>query len=261
MGGAASVSRATSKTRAVLALRTRSEHQPAQPTKNKLRSLEAAPRHGVKVIRSYALPSGAILCYSIGNVERFTGDAIVNAASEGCLGGAGVDGAITKAGGPKLAAARQRLKEVSRGVRCPTGSAVVTVGGALKAKWCIHAVGPRYGSRPKDEDDALLRSAYAAALDLAAERKAASVAFPLLSGGVFKGQQSSLEVALKGVQQVASSACAGLEVHLVAFGADLEGQKAIGQACEAVAGAKRPASPQNRHQRATGRPEEYAPRS
>ncbi len=94
---------------------------------------------------------------SVGSVVGFLGDAIVNAANEGCLGGGGVDGAITKAGGKPLAAARLALpiigyrgRRSASAVRCLAGDAVATVGGHLSAKWCIHAVGPIFDG---DEDE------------------------------------------------------------------------------------------------------------
>jgi hypothetical protein len=67
-------------------------------------------------------------------------DAIVNAANTGCLGGGGVDGAISSAGGEDLYQARRALPELnSRGLRCKTGDAKITIGGDLNARFCIHA--------------------------------------------------------------------------------------------------------------------------
>jgi O-acetyl-ADP-ribose deacetylase (regulator of RNase III) len=79
--------------------------------------------------------------------------AIGNAANSALAGGGGVDGAIHRAGGPVILS---ELKTKYKG--CPTGSAVITGGGHLKAKFVIHAVGPRYSGSPKDAD--LLASAY-----------------------------------------------------------------------------------------------------
>jgi hypothetical protein len=73
-------------------------------------------------------------------------DAIVNAANEAMLGGGGVDGAIHSAAGPELYAACYAVPEVTRGVRCPTGSAVITGGFNLPASKVIHTVGPIYSS-------------------------------------------------------------------------------------------------------------------
>merc|ERR1712110_414450 len=102
------------------------------------------------------------------------------------------------------------------------------------------------GAAPKAQNDELLRSAYANSLKIAASKQLATIAFPLLSGGVFKGRQSSVDVARVGVQQIVASAYAGVEVHMVAFGADVDAQAAIGQACaEAGAVAEGPVAPAN----------------
>ena len=84
-----------------------------------------------------------VVAIAKGSVVDFTGSAIVNAANEACLGGGGVDGAITAAGGKALADARKALPELDKKrTRCPTGECVVTISGELKAKdYCLHAVG------------------------------------------------------------------------------------------------------------------------
>jgi len=89
-----------------------------------------------------------------------------------------VCGAIHRAAGPELAEA------VAKHGSCPTGSAVSTPGFRLKAKWVIHAVGPRWSSGSRDEDG-LLASAYRTSLKIAREIGAKSVAFPAISTGIY----------------------------------------------------------------------------
>ena len=118
-----------------------------------------------------------------GDLTRTRADAIVNAANPGMLGGGGVDGAIHYAAGPELLLACRAVREVSRGVRCPTGEARITPAFRLAAKWVIHAVGPVY--REKPEDAAALASAYRAAFALAVENGARTVAAPAVSCGAY----------------------------------------------------------------------------
>jgi O-acetyl-ADP-ribose deacetylase (regulator of RNase III) len=104
--------------------------------------------------------------------------AIGNAANSALAGGGGVDGAIHRVGGPIL---MSELKAQYKG--CPTGSAVITSGGNLKAKYVIHAVGPRYSGSPKDAE--LLSGAYRKSLELCTQHKIESIAFPSISTGIY----------------------------------------------------------------------------
>jgi len=169
---------------------------------------------------------GGWLIVSAGSVLDFEGDAIVNAANEGCITGGGVDGAITDAGGPELKEARQELPVVegSRGVRCPTGEARITIGGSLKVPYCIHAVGPNYnvrlgtGKASLQECDELVANAYRCSLECAKDKEIQTVGFSLLSAGVFKGPQSLEKVLEMGIIGIRQGWYPGLdEVHLVAF--------------------------------------------
>lgn len=112
-----------------------------------------------------------------GNIVAVQADAIVNAANSGLVGGDGVDGAIHRAGGPTI------MEECRKIGGCPTGSAVATTAGRLKAQYIFHAVGPIY-SHHRDEAR-LLAGAYQACLDLAEQYALKSIAFPSISTGVY----------------------------------------------------------------------------
>lgn len=113
-----------------------------------------------------------------GNITKQDTDAIVNAANTSLLGGGGVDGAIHRAGGPKI------LEECRKIGGCPTGEARITTGGNLKARYVIHTVGPIYHDGKKHEAE-LLANAYKNSLKLASQYKLKSVAFPSISTGAY----------------------------------------------------------------------------
>ncbi|GAB3144522.1 O-acetyl-ADP-ribose deacetylase [Micromonospora sonneratiae] len=111
-------------------------------------------------------------------------DAVVNAANSSLLGGGGVDGAIHRRGGPAILEECRALRASRYGRGLPTGQAVATTAGNLPARWVIHTVGPVWSA---DEDRSrLLRDCYANSLRVADELGATSVAFPLISAGVYR---------------------------------------------------------------------------
>ena len=117
-----------------------------------------------------------------GDITAQATDAIVNAANSGLMGGGGVDGAIHRAGGPAILEECRQIRE-ERG-RLPTGKAVITTGGKLKARHVIHTVGPVWHDGSRGEAD-LLASAYGESLKLAVERGLRSISFPSISTGAY----------------------------------------------------------------------------
>jgi O-acetyl-ADP-ribose deacetylase (regulator of RNase III) len=110
--------------------------------------------------------------------------AIANAANSHLIGGGGVDGAIHRAAGPRLAQALDEVRRRLPGRVLPAGGAVVTPGFSLPVGHVIHCVGPVY-SHEGERAPALLRSAYVEALRICRERAFDSVAFPAISTGVY----------------------------------------------------------------------------
>ena len=113
-----------------------------------------------------------------GDITKEATEAIVNAANSGLRGGGGVDGAIHRAGGPQI------MEECRKIGGCPTGNAVITSGGLLKAKYVIHAVGPIYHGGEKGDAE-FLAGAYLNSLKRASENKILSISFPSLSTGAY----------------------------------------------------------------------------
>ncbi len=118
-----------------------------------------------------------------GDITRQAVDAVVNAANHTLLGGGGVDGAIHRKGGPDILAECRRIRAERYPDGLPTGESIATTAGRLPARWVIHTVGPRY-ARTTDKSPQL-RSCYATSLAVADQLGARTVAFPLVSAGIY----------------------------------------------------------------------------
>lgn len=114
-----------------------------------------------------------------GDITTEDVDAVVNAANTAMRGGGGVDGAIHASGGPEILADCVRL--FPHGL--PTGQAGATTAGAMPARWVIHVVGPNYAAGQRDRS--LLTGCYARALEVADGLGARTIAFPLVSAGIY----------------------------------------------------------------------------
>lgn len=147
-----------------------------------------------------------------GDITRQDVDAVVNAANHRMRGGGGVDGAIHAAGGPAV------LEDCER--RFPdglaTGDAGWTTAGLMPARWVIHVVGPNY--RAGQTDRSLLTSCYRRALEVADELGARTVAFPLVSAGIYGWpKDDAIDAAVETLRGTPTQV---EEARLVAFGRD-----------------------------------------
>jgi O-acetyl-ADP-ribose deacetylase (regulator of RNase III) len=146
-----------------------------------------------------------------GDITRQQVDAVVNAANRAVRGGGGVDGAIHRAGGPDIL--RDCIARFPHGLA--TGDAGWTTGGRLPARWVIHVVGPNHTAGERDRR--LLESCYRRALKVADEVGAQSIAFPLVSAGVYGWpREDAVDVA---VTTIAAARTAVREARIVAFDA------------------------------------------
>lgn len=145
----------------------------------------------------------------LGDITTQPVDAIVNAANNAMRGGGGVDGAIHRAGGPTIL--QDCIIRFPEGLA--TGDAGATTAGDLPARWVIHTVGPNHAAGQRDRG--LLESCYRRALAVADEIGARSVAFPLISAGVYGWPRADAIAAA--IDTIAATDTAVEDVRLVAF--------------------------------------------
>ena len=149
-----------------------------------------------------------------GDITEQQVDAVVNAANSGLMGGGGVDGAILRAGGQAQLDARRALRD--RIGSLPTGQAAASDAGDMLARWVIHVVGPVWHASV--DRSQLLASCYSAALRVADELGAGSVAFPAVSAGVYGWPvPSAADIAVGTVRRTPTNVA---EVRFVLFGTD-----------------------------------------
>lgn len=154
-------------------------------------------------------PEHPVIRVVYGDITRLSVDAIVNAANRGLSGGGGVDGAIHRAAGPRLAECCRRIGG------CETGCAKITPGFGLPARFVIHTVGPVWSGGGKGEDD-LLAACYRNSLRCADEAGCRSIAFPAISTGAYGfPAERAARVALTSIREYFNGVTGIREVLLV----------------------------------------------
>ena len=144
-----------------------------------------------------------------GDITAQEVDAVVNAADRRMRGGGGVDGAIHRAGGP--AVLEDCVRRFPDGLA--TGEAGWTTAGEMAARWVVHVVGPNH--RRGERDRGLLTSCYANALRVADELGARTIAFPLISAGIFGWPKDDAVAAC--VETLRTTESQVTEARIVAF--------------------------------------------
>lgn len=170
--------------------------------------------------RTLAALLGGRVLVRIGDITQEDAGAVVNAANSTLLGGGGVDGAIHRAAGTSLLDACREVRKTLFPGGLPTGEAVATPGGMLRAALVIHTVGPVWGSHAGRESE-LLASCYERSLDIAATKSLSTIAFPAISTGVFGfPREKAAAVASKAIAAHLSTHHLPREVRLVFFSAE-----------------------------------------
>ena len=153
----------------------------------------------------------------VGDITKQDVEAIVNAANSSLLGGGGVDGAIHRAGGPAILEECRDIRRTRFPQGLPSGEAVITTGGNLKALYVIHTVGPIWAEQRGKEAE-LLANCYHNSLTLAIEKNLTSVAFPSISTGVYGYPRAeAAEVSSRTIENFLGTDRQLKEVRLVFF--------------------------------------------
>ena len=152
-----------------------------------------------------------------GDITDQETDAIVNAANPTLMGGGGVDGAIHRKGGSKILEECKKIRKTEWPEGLPTGKAVITSGGKLKAQYVIHTVGPIWRGGNRDEPR-LLSDAYRNSLELAVSKGLKTIAFPSISTGAYGYPvEKASRIALKTVKSFLEERDSLEEVRFVLF--------------------------------------------
>jgi O-acetyl-ADP-ribose deacetylase len=150
-----------------------------------------------------------------GDITKMNVAVIVNAANPSLMGGGGVDGAIHRAGGPAIL--EECKKIIARQGSCPTGEAVITIGGLLPVKFVIHTVGPVWNGGNKNEA-IKLANCYRNSLQLAVDNHLASIAFPNISTGIYSyPKNQAADIAIKTVKAFLEKNSSVSKVYFVCF--------------------------------------------
>lgn len=153
----------------------------------------------------------------LGDITTQDVDVIVNAANSTLLGGGGVDGAIHRAGGPQILIECQEIRNSQYPQGLPTGEAVLTSGGSLRAAKIIHTVGPIYGRHGGREAE-FLAACYRNSIALAVAHGLTTIAFPAISTGIYGYPRSeAAAVASRSIEELFAIESPLREVRLVFF--------------------------------------------
>lgn len=159
----------------------------------------------------------SVLVFMQGDITDQDTEAIVNAANSSLMGGGGVDGAIHRRGGKEILEECKKIRKTQWPNGLPTGKAVITTGGNLKARYVIHTVGPVWSGGTKGEPE-LLASAYRSSLELAKERGIRSIAFPSISTGAYRFPiEKAARIAISTVKDFLEKESGLEEVRFVLF--------------------------------------------